>query len=45
MVNTNQTGESAGVAAYCAVSSDVSVSRIGVLKLRKLLADGGSIIL
>lgn len=45
MVNTNQTGEAAGVAAYCALSSDVSVSRIDVRKLRKLLAEGGSIIL
>jgi hypothetical protein len=44
MVNTNQTGEAAGVAAYCALASGVAVSKVDIQKLRKLLAEGGSII-
>ena len=43
MVNTNQTGEAAGVAAYCALSAGVSFARVDSRTLRKTLATGGSI--
>ncbi|MEK6795190.1 MAG: FAD-dependent oxidoreductase [Spirochaetota bacterium] len=43
-VNCNQTGEAAGVAAWQALDSDVSVTGIDAGKVRSLLAKGGSII-
>lgn len=45
MVNMNQTGEAAGVAAYTALDTGKSVQQIDVALLRKQLAQGGSIIL
>lgn len=45
MVNMNQTGEAAGVAAYLALSAGATVGQIDTLLLRKTLQDGGSIII
>jgi len=45
MVNTNQTGEAAGVAAYISLAQDGDVRSVNANDLRKLLKDGGSIIL
>lgn len=45
MVNTNQTGEAAGVAAYISLAQDGDVRSVNVNDLRKLLKEGGSIIL
>ncbi|MFW5878115.1 MAG: FAD-dependent oxidoreductase [bacterium] len=45
MVNMNQTGEAAGVAAYIALNSDRVVGDIDAKLLRKTLKDNGSIIL
>lgn len=44
MVNLNQTGEAAGVAAFLALDSNQKTGDIDTKKLRKLLRDGGSII-
>ena len=44
MVNLNQTGEAAGVAAFLALDSNSSVCDIDVKKLQKLLVEGGSIL-
>ena len=44
MVNMNQTGEAAGVAAWLALDSEKSISEVDIKKLRKILSDGGSII-
>jgi len=44
MVNLNQTGEAAGVAAWLALDSNHHVYDIDTVKLQKLLIDGGSII-
>ncbi len=44
MVNTNQTGEAAGVAAVLALRGGVSVAAVEPAALRKVLADGGSIV-
>lgn len=45
MVNMNQLGEAAGTAAFIALNEGISVSQIDSGKVRKLLADGGSIII
>ncbi|WP_168119567.1 FAD-dependent oxidoreductase [Paenibacillus sp. HB172176] len=45
MVNMNQTGEAAGVAAYLALQQSKSVRDIDTGELRGKLSDGGSIIL
>jgi hypothetical protein len=45
MVNMNQTGEAAGVAAYTALDSGRRVQDIDTALLRSLLARGGSVIL
>lgn len=45
MVNMNQTGEAAGVAAWLALDSERPVAEIDVPMLRKKLADGGSVVL
>lgn len=44
MVNLNQIGEAAGVAAYLALASDQHVCDIDIKKLQQTLRDGGSII-
>jgi hypothetical protein len=44
MVNTNQTGEAAGVAAWLALDSGLSVKDVEPAKLRATMKDGGSII-
>lgn len=44
MVNMNQTGESAGVAAYLALTQNKSLADISVPQLRKTMRDGGSIL-
>ena len=45
MVNMNQTGEAAGVAAALAVKAGVDVSEVDGADLRKELACGGSIVI
>ena len=45
MVNMNQTGEAAGVAAYLSLEGDCPTAEADVTKLRKKLSEGGSIIL
>ncbi len=45
MVNTNQTGEAAGVACALALQSGGTAAAVDPQRLRKALADGGSIIL
>jgi len=44
MVNLNQTGEAAGVAAYCALNGDTGVDKVDTNTVRKLLTSGGSIL-
>ena len=45
MVNMNQTGEAAGVAAYEALTSGKAVAEIDVKAMREKLRQGGSIVL
>jgi hypothetical protein len=45
MVNLNQTGEAAGTAAYLALSGSVGFADVNASRLRKLLTEGGSIII
>jgi hypothetical protein len=45
MVNCNQMGEAAGVAAYLALSQDRPVDQVACADVRKQLAVGGSIII
>lgn len=45
MVNTNQMGEAAGTAATLALNCGQQVAGIDVTKLRRLLKDGGSVII
>ena len=45
MVNMNQTGEAAGVAAWLALNSSKPVQETDTARLRRLLVDGGSIML
>lgn len=45
MVNMNQTGEAAGVAAHLALKNECNAKDVDVSKLRGLLAEGGSIML
>ena len=45
MVNLNQTGEAAGVAAYLALKNDMRVHAVDPSKLQYSLKAGGSIIL
>ena len=42
MVNLNQLGEAAGVAAYMSLNGSLPVNRIDGTKVRGLLAKGGS---
>ena len=44
MVNMNQTGEAAGVAAYKSLTSEKGVTEIDIQSLRKKLKEGGSIV-
>jgi hypothetical protein len=44
MVNMNQTGEAAGVAAFLALNSGEAVSQLDAQQVRKTLSAGGSII-
>jgi hypothetical protein len=44
MVNMNQTGEAAGVAAWMALDSGSSVQEVDTARLRSTLKEGGSII-
>lgn len=43
MVNMNQTGEAAGVAAYLALDSKCAVQEVEIKKVQKLLEKGGSV--
>ena len=45
MVNTNQTGEAAGVAAHFALDAGVPMADVDAARLRKTLGDGGSAII
>lgn len=45
MVNLNQTGEAAGVAAFSALSNKISISDVNPSEVRKLLSEGGSCII
>ncbi|MNY50330.1 FAD dependent oxidoreductase [compost metagenome] len=45
MVNMNQTGEAAGVAAYLALQANIGVGDVNTEELRSTLREGGSIIL
>jgi hypothetical protein len=45
MVNLNQVGEASGVAAVLACNEGLAVSDVCPKQLRKILADGGSIII
>ena len=45
MVNMNQTGEAAGVAAWLALDSGETFDSIDTDNLRKILAEGGSIVI
>jgi len=45
MVNTNQMGEAAGTAAWLALDTDEAVERVDSKHLRKILQEGGSIII
>lgn len=42
MVNMNQTGEAAGVAAWLALQENLTPKELNPVRLRKALADGGS---
>ena len=44
-IATNQTGEAAGVAAYVAVDKEAGASSVDTERVRKLLGEGGSIVL
>jgi len=45
MVNTNQTGEAAGVAAWLALNGSMPVQQVDPARLRETLAAGGSVII
>lgn len=45
MVNTNQMGEAAGVAAYVALSSGTSIQKLDAGEVRSQLARGGSVVI
>mgnify|MGYP006295613449 CR=1 FL=1 len=45
MVNMNQTGEAAGVAAWLALDSNRSMDQVPAKRIRKVLKQGGSIML
>ncbi len=45
MVNMNQLGEAAGVAAYLALEKDIPVGEIDAADVRRTLAAGGSVII
>ena len=42
MVNLNQIGEAAGVAAYLALDKDIPIQKIEGIKVAKTLSEGGS---
>lgn len=45
MVNANQTGEAAGVAAALAIKDDVAIQEVEAKSIRTVLAEGGSIVI
>jgi len=45
MVNMNQTGEAAGVAAYLTLTQNKPIEEVHAAEVRKLLAEGGSVII
>ena len=45
MISTNQTGEAAGVAAYLAATSKLSVEKMDTQLLRETMKNGGSIVI
>ena len=45
MVNMNQTGEAAGTAAYLALETNTPIPKLNVTKIRKILAEKGSVII
>lgn len=45
MVNMNQTGEAAGVAAYLALEKNIPAREVDAARLRRTLVDGGSLML
>ena len=45
MVNMNQMGEAAGTAAYLALEGNTPIQKLNVAKIRKILAQKGSIVL
>ena len=45
MVNMNQTGEAAGVSAYLALTKSKPIAEVDPGAVRKLLSDGGSVII
>jgi hypothetical protein len=45
MVNMNQTGEAAGVAAFLALDEGIGVKQVEAHKVREMLAAGGSIVI
>jgi hypothetical protein len=45
MVNTNQMGEAAGVAAYLALSSGQAMTDVDAGEVRRLLTEGGSVVI
>ena len=45
MVNLNQTGEAAGVAAYIALQENIEITKVCHEKVRKILKDGASCIM
>ena len=45
MVNLNQMGEAAGIAAYCCVNENKAVQAADTVQVRRLLKDGGSLII
>jgi hypothetical protein len=45
MVNTNQMGEAAGVVAYVALSQGRGVDEVDAADVRRLLKEGGSVVI
>lgn len=45
MINLNQTGEAAGVAAWLALNEGCKLAEVDTTRLRSMLADGGSVML
>lgn len=45
MVNLNQTGEAAGVAAFCALDSGKTIAELDATEVRKVLSAGGAVVI